>query len=224
MSRLIAVAILVPWSSGALATALSADSQLWSELDATYPLSAALSATGILTTRVGNDLPNPTLTAGGLQIDYRFGSWMASATGYYVSIRNTQSGARTSLWLPAAAMSYEIRLGPVAIFDRNRFEQLDGLAGCPSRYRNRVVADWHFPAGRQLTDVFLSDEAFYDFSRDRWSRNRAQVGVQFHLAQNTRLQTFYMRQNNTYGASARLNVLGLTLQLDLRSRASGAAI
>jgi hypothetical protein len=190
MSRLIAAAILVPWSSGALATALSADSQLWSELDATYPFSAVLSATGLLTTRVGDGLPNPTLTAGGLQIDYRFGSWMASATGYYVSIRNAQGGARTAIWLPAAAMSYEFRLGPVAIFDRNRFEQLEGLPGSPNRYRNRVFADWHFPAGRQLTDVFLADQAFYD----------------------------------THGAPARLNVPGLTLQLDLRSSASGAAI
>jgi hypothetical protein len=85
------------------------------------------------------------------------------------------------------------------------------------RYRNRVVADWHIPGGRHLTDFFLADEAFYDFSKDRWSRNRAQAGVQIHLAQNSRLQTFYMRQNNTYGAPARLNVLGLTLQLDIGS-------
>ena len=217
MSRLFAAAILAPWPSGAVAAAQSVGDQLWSELDATYPIAAAWSATGILTTRLGNSLPNPTLSAGGLQIDYRFGSWIASGTGYYVSIRTAQSGARTAIWLPAAALTYAIRLGPVALSDRNRLDQLEGLPGSPVRYRNRVVADWHIPGGRHLTDFFLADEAFYDFSKDRWSRNRAQAGVQIHLAQNSRLQTFYMRQNNTYGAPARLNVLGLTLQLDIGS-------
>ena len=95
MSRLFAAAILAPWPSGAVAAAQSVGDQLWSELDATYPIAAAWSATGILTTRLGNSLPNPTLSAGGLQIDYRFGSWIASGTGYYVSIRTAQSGART---------------------------------------------------------------------------------------------------------------------------------
>jgi hypothetical protein len=216
MGRLFATAILLPCGSCAVAGALSEDSQLWSELDARYPVAAAWSATGILTTRLGNDLPNPTLTAAGLQIDYRFGSWMASATGYYVSISNAQSGARTQIWLPAAALTYGISVGPVALSDRNRLEQLEGIPGSPARYRNRASADWNIPGGRLLSDVFLSDEAFYDFSRDRWSRNRAQLGVEFQLAPDARLQTFYMRQNNSYGVPARLDVLGLTLQLDIR--------
>jgi hypothetical protein len=215
MSRLFAAAILMPWCSGAVAAALNTDSQLWSELDVRYPVAADWSATGILTTRLGNDLPNPTLSAAGLQIDYRFGSWIASATGYYVSIRSAQSGARTAIWLPAAALTYEIRFGPVALSDRNRLEQLEGIPGSPGRYRNRACADWHILGEGRLTGVFLADEAFYDLSTDRWSRNRAQVGVQWSLAAGTRLQTFYMRQNNIYGAPARLNVLGLTLQLDL---------
>jgi hypothetical protein len=197
-----------------VAAAPYVDSQFWSELDAKYQIAAAWSVTGIATTRLGNELPNPTLTAAGLQIDYRFGSWIASATGYYVSIRNAQSGARTTIWLPAAALTYEVSYGPVVLSDRNRVEQLEGIPGSPGRYRNRAGADCNIPAGRQLTDVFLADEAFYDFSTDRWSRNRAMAGVQFQLAPDTRLQTFYMRQNNITGTPGRLNILGLTLQLD----------
>jgi hypothetical protein len=212
---LFAGAVVAHWSSGAFAATPSVDSQLWTELDATHPLTADLSATGIVTTRLGNDLPNPTLTAGGLQIDYRVGSWTASATGYYVSIRNAQSGTRTEIWLPATALTYEFSIGPLALSDRNRVEQLEGLPGSPLRYRNRAGADWRLPGRQALTDIFVVDEVFYDFSRDRWTRNRAEAGFQFRLAANTRLQTFYMLQHNIYGAPERLNVLGLTLQLDI---------
>jgi hypothetical protein len=216
MRRLFAAAVVVPCSFSTFASVRSMDNQLWGELDATHPITAELSATGILATRLGNDLPNPTLTAGGLQIDYCIGAWTASVSGYYVSIRNAQSGARAAIWLPAAALTYENGFGPVALSDRNRVEQLEGLPGSPMRYRNRAGADWHLPGEHALTDLFVADEVFYDFSRDRWTRNRAQAGVQFQLTANTRLQTFYMYQNNTYGAPSRLNVLGLTVQVDIK--------
>jgi len=191
------------------------DNQLWDELDASYQFAPEWSATAIVTTRLGDDLPNPTLTAAGLQVDYRIGNWTATGTGYYVSIRSAESGARTAIWLPAAALTYAIAFGPVALSDRNRVEQLEGLPGSPIRYRNRASSYWRLPGAHGWPDVFAADEVFYDFATDRWTRNRAQAGVQFRLAPNTRLQTFYMLQKNTHGAPERLNVLGLTLELDI---------
>jgi hypothetical protein len=197
----------------AVAAVPSMDSQLWSELDATHAISADLSATAIVTTRLGNDLPNPTLTAVGLQLDYRINSWIASATGYYVSIRNADAGAYATVWLPAAALTYENHWGRLLLSDRNRVEQLEGVASSPTRYRNRASVDWRVARGKDSTHIFIADELFYDFSKDRWSRNRAQLGLQFHVSADANLQVFYLRQNNTYGTPERLNVLGLTLQL-----------
>ena len=192
------------------------DGQLWSELDATYPIAANWSATAIFTARVGNELPNPTLTAGGLQVDYRSGPWTATGTTYYVSLRNAASGARTAVWLPAGALAYEVTIGPITLSDRNRWEQLEGLPGDPVRYRNRASADWRVPDRHALTDIFVADEVFYDFSRGAWTRNRAQLGVQFRAGPNTRMQTYYLCQSNSYGAPSRLNVLGLTLQFEIK--------
>jgi Protein of unknown function (DUF2490) len=192
------------------------DSQLWSELDVTRAVSAELSATAIITTRLGNGLPNPTLTAGGLQIDYRIGSWMVSGTGYYVSIRSAETGSRLGVWLPAAALTYGIDAGRLALSDRNRVEQLEGLPGSPTRYRNRASAYWRVADGNESPDLFIADEAFYDFSRDRWTRNRAQAGLQFQMGADTKLQVYYLRQNNTYGTPDRLSVLGLTVQVELK--------
>jgi hypothetical protein len=200
----------------ALADAPSVDNQFWSELDATHAISEDLTATAIVTTRLGNDLPNPALTAGGVQIDCRLGSWTASGTGYYVSIRSAESGARTEIWLPAVALTYQYTMGRLALSDRNRLEQLEGLPGAPIRYRNRAGADWHVAGVNELTEVFIADEVFYDLSRDRWTRNRAQAGLQFQPGEATKLQVFYMRQNSTFGIPERLNVLGLTLQLDIK--------
>jgi Protein of unknown function (DUF2490) len=194
----------------------SVDNQLWNELDATRAISADMSATAIVTTRLGNDLPNPSLTAGGLEIDYRMGSWIASGTGYYASVRNAETGTHTAVWLPALALTYQIVVGRFALSDRNRVEQLNGIPGSPTRYRNRASADWHVSSDQRVTDVFIADEVFYDFSRDRWPRNRAQAGFQYHLASHTNLLVFYMRQNNSLGTPDRLNVLGLTLLLDIK--------
>jgi len=197
------------------ATVSSVDSQLWSELDAAHPLRPDLSVTAILTTRLGNDLPNPTLSAGGLQFDDRMGSWTASTTGYYVSIRNAETGARKRVWLPAAALSYRLDVRAFSLTDRSRIERLEGLPGSPTRYRNRASVDWHLSGDSVPTDIFITDEVFYDFSKDGWTRNRAQAGIQFHLDKAARLQVFYLRQNTTYGAPDRLNVLGLTMLLDI---------
>jgi hypothetical protein len=214
--RVISAILMSVCASMAGATASSVDSQLWSELDATHPISADLSVTAIVTARLGNDLPNPTLAAAGLQFDYRIGSWIASGTGYYVSIRNAETGARTTVWLPAAALSYQIDVGAFGLADRNRIEQLESIPGSPTRYRNRASVYWHIAGNTFSPDVFVSDEVFYDFSKDSWTRNRAQGGIQFHVDKDTRLQVFYLRQNTTYGTPDRLNVLGLTLQLDIR--------
>ena len=141
---------------------------------------------------------------------------IASATGFYVSIRNgRKTGARTTIWLPAAAISYQSDVGAFSLADRNRVEQLEGLPGSPARYRNRASVYWHLPGDSVPTSVFVTDEVFYDFSKDSWTRNRAQAGIQLQLDKDARLQIFYLRQNTTYGAPDRLNVLGLTLQLDI---------
>jgi hypothetical protein len=115
-------------------------------------------------------------------------------------------------------LTYRAALGALEISDRNRVEQLEGIPGSPARYRNRAGASWPVSRGRHPTEVFISDEVFYDFSRARWTRNRAQAGLQFDLGSGADLQIFYMRQNNDYGAPDRFNVLGLTLQLQLTSR------
>jgi hypothetical protein len=199
-----------------LSTVYAADSQSWNEVDATHLLNENLTATGIVTARVGNGLPNPTLSAAGVQIDYRVGSWTSTATGYYVSVRDLHTGIGTAIWLPAAALTYSIDVGRLKVSDRNRLEQLEGIAGTPTRYRNRASLTWAVSEIDRLTDAFIADELFYDFTKGRWSRNRIQAGIQCRVTGTTQLQVFYMRQNDTYGALNRLNVLGVTLHLDVK--------
>jgi hypothetical protein len=194
----------------------AADSQSWDEVDVTHILNGNLSATGIVTTRLGSGLPNPTLTAAGLQIDYRIGSWTSSATGYYVSVRNAQTGVHAAIWLPAAALTYNMDVGRLTVSDRNRVEQLEGITGSPTRYRNRASVAWTLSESGRIAKAFVADERFYDFSKDRWTRNRIQAGIQFTLPRDANLQVFYLRQSDPFGALNRLNVLALTLHVDAK--------
>jgi hypothetical protein len=212
--------LLLAWSalsttSAACAAISGTDSQLWSELDVSHALDASLSATGIATARLGDALPNPTLSALGLQLDYRLGPWTASATGYDVRIRSAPSGLRTRIWLPAAALAYELAAGPLRFADRNRVEILEGIPGAPRRYRNRASIYCPVAGAPAAAEAFLTDEVFYDFSRQAWTRNRAQLGLQFRIAAPVRLQLFFLRQDTNYGLPRRLDVLGTTLQLDI---------
>lgn len=199
-----------------LSSVKATDNQSWNEVDVTHVLTESLSATGIVTTRLGNSLPNPTLNAEGLQFDYRLGSWTSSATGYYVTVRNAESGARTVIWLPAAALTYNLDIGRLKLSDRNRVEQLEGIVGSPTRYRNRASLTWALSETDRLTDAYITDELFYDFTKDRWARNRIQAGIQYRIGGDAKLQVFYLRQNDATGALNRLNVLGLTLHLDVK--------
>ncbi len=212
MIRLIAVLAFSAFPGLAHAAVPDPDRQLWSELDVTYRTATRWSATAILTTRLGDAVPDPTLSAGGLQLDRRAGSWTASAAGYYVSIRRPDSGARASIWLPAAALSDAIRVGQLELSDRNRVERLDGVQGSPVRYRNRVSLYWHAPRSMPVAGVFLSDEAFYDFASGQWIRNRAQAGIELPVRADAKLQLSYIRQSTRGAAAGRLDVLGLTLQ------------
>ncbi len=173
------------------------------------------SATAILTTRLGVDVPDPTLTAVGLQVDDQRGAWLASATAYLVWFRRATDGARSTLWLPALAVTWLPVVHGVQLAERNRIEQVEGIPGNPVRYRNRIGIDWPLAARPPAPHLFLTDEVFYDFSSARWTRNRLQAGVACPLSPSTLLQLYLLRQDSRSGAPARLDVLGLTLALAL---------
>jgi hypothetical protein len=138
-----------------------------------------------------------------------------SVGALFVRIRNAATGSATSVQLPLAAVTYTVTISGVTISDRNRVEQIDGIAGSPTRYRNRLLLDYPVKNAGPISHVFLSDEAFYYIKDSRWARNRAQAGLGMPLGAAVELQLFYLRQSDRFSQVRALNVIGTTIKISL---------
>jgi hypothetical protein len=84
-----------------------------------------------------------------------------------------------------------------------------------TRYRNRFLIE--HPIGKAEWDLsfIIGDEVFYDWSVDRWVRNRFAVGVSKVFNKHYTQEFFYLRQNDGVSIPGDLNVIGTTLRFRL---------
>jgi hypothetical protein len=193
-----------------------ANAQVWGEVDLTVPVAPNVSATALAVDRNGEGLPNPTLAGGGLTLDARAGHWTFTLGDLGVAARSAVSGKTVDVDVPLGAVAYGWSLAGLNFDDRSRIERLDGLPGDPWRYRNRLQVSHPLEGLGPIGAVFASDEAFYDFSRQKWDRNRAQVGFSVHVARRQRLDIYYLRQDDRYARPGTLHALGLAYRVVLR--------
>lgn len=205
------------YSSAATSTSTSAeaDSELWSEIDLIQHLSSdvALTGVGVLWTRDG--LRGPTIAGdgGGAILDIKSGSWTFSQGYLWVRVRGTPNGPGADVRFPLISATYEAKWDPVTVSDRNRVDQLAGTPGNPVRYRNRLMVDRSLSTGRSITDIFASEEIFYNLTADRWIRSRTQIGITMALNEDVKIQLYYLLQHDRYSAVRRVNVLGTAVQI-----------
>jgi hypothetical protein len=192
------------------------NAQIWGEVDVTAPISPGVSATALGVVRAGDGLPNLALAGGGVTIDARSGPWTFTAGDLWVAARSAVSGRTVDVDVPLAAVAYGWRFAGAGISERARVERLDGAPGDPWRYRNRLLVERPVTGLGPVGSVFASDEVFYDFGRDKWSRNRAQVGVGLAMSRRAQVQIYYLRQDDRYARPGTLHALGLAYRLDLR--------
>jgi hypothetical protein len=199
----------------ARAAPAGANAQIWTELEVDAPLTDRLSVSGLATLRLADGLPNPSFTAAGGVLSYAVGpQWSFAAGDYFVRVRSAASGQALDLQLPLAALTYATSMAGFEIADRNRAERIVGLTGEDWRYRNRILVTHPLAIG-PVRSVFASDEVFYDVARERWSRNRGQVGIGLTPVGRASLQVYLLRQDDRFSRPGHLNVLGLAMALRL---------
>jgi len=219
-STLLASAVLAAGAAAAASAEAqavkSADNQLWSEIDVSAQVAARLALTATVVDRQGDGLPNPTLWGGGLTGDLRLSpNWSIGAGAYEVQARSAVSGGRLNATLPLAYITADGSAGGFHVSDRNRIEDEVGLPGDPWRYRNRLMVERPLHIALPIRSIFVSDEVFYDFGQRRLSRNRAQVGVTLTPVGPAALQLYLMRQDDAFAHPSGLNILGLTLKVEI---------
>jgi Protein of unknown function (DUF2490) len=187
------------------------DDQLWSELDVIAPLGDKTSVTGIAQLRLSEELPNPTYSAGGLDLNYKAGNWTLSA-GY----RHQVTGDRGEEDYPNITQiallmaTYAWRLGRSTVLFRTRLENTITASSNPWRVRFRGEYRWATPGLGAISYLFTSDEVFYQASDNEWFRNRFQAGMNLIATPRTGIRLYYQRQDSKNTTPGAINALGIT--------------
>ncbi|HWB86007.1 MAG TPA: DUF2490 domain-containing protein [Bryobacteraceae bacterium] len=102
----------------------------------------------------------------------------------------------------------------ILLSDRNRGEfRFVKAKPFSTRYRNRLRMEHDFKIGGIVCIPYGSGEVFFNTSNNRWTPFRYQAGVQIPTGPRVVFDLYYARQHDTSGTPARINALGLTLNL-----------
>jgi hypothetical protein len=147
-------------------------------------------------------------------------AWLQAGLGYRYTESKNAAGEfryqhRGEIELtPRAKLSD--RLG---VSFRNRLELIgnEGDANLNERTRHRLQLQWRTPQWEPLAAVFVSNELFYDFDRNKVSENRViPAGLSFRLTDKARLSIHYMLRSVRGAEHWRHDhVLGTGLSLSL---------
>ena len=215
-------AFLAPlWFLGLSVISVSAqvdqtDNQFWSDAQITVPVTKHFDFNVLGTLRLGRDFGRP--------VDERIGAGFTFRAGKYVTISpnylhiGMQPFARRRVWENRLTLPVTLRFhaGDFRLSDRNLIERRLRNSGINStRYRNRFQVDHPIGATEWQLSLFVADEVFYDWSVDRWVRNRFYIGGTKVFNNHFTQDLYYLRQNDGVSVPGDLNVLGTSLRFRL---------
>ena len=150
------------------------DNQFWSDVQVAIPMTKDIDFNILGILRLGRDISRPVDERIGTGFTFRFGQHLTIAPNYlYIA---TQPVRNRRAWESRLSLPVTLRfnVGKFRLSDRNLFERRIRNPGISSsRYRNRFQIE--HPVGRAewSLSLFVADEVFYDWSIDRWLRNRS---------------------------------------------------
>jgi len=192
------------------------DNQIWSDVQVAIPMTKDIDFNILGTLRLGRDISRPVDERLGLGFTFRFGPHVQIAPNYlYIAtqpVRNRR-GWESRLSLP---VTLRFNVEKFRFSDRNLFERRIRNPGISStRYRNRLQIEHPVGSTKLRLSLFVADEVFYDWSIDRWVRNRFSVGGSKVFNKHFTQDIYYLRQNDGVSVPGDLNVIGTTLRLKL---------
>lgn len=193
-----------------------ADNQSWNDVQVAVPLTKDIDFNLLGTLRVGRDISRPVDERLGTGFTFRFGPHLQIAPNYlYIGM---QPFRNRRVWESRLSLPVTLRfdVDKFRISDRNTFERRIRRPGINStRYRNRLQVEHPVGPKEWSLSLYVADEVFYDWSVDRWVRNRFTVGGSKVLNKHFTLDVYYMRQNDRVSIPGDLNVIGTILRIKL---------
>ena len=213
--RVICVSLLLVIPVSAQSFLDQTDNQQWTDVQLAIPVTTQFDFNLLGTLRIGRDISHP--------IDERVGA------GFTFKVRNVtisphylhigmQPFSGRKVWENRVVLPVQIRfnLGDFRLSDRNQFERrLRNNGVKTTRYRNRLQVERAIGPDGLALSLFVADEVFYDWSVDRWVRNRFSVGGIKVFNKHFTQDFYYLRQNDGVSIPGDLNVIGTTLRFRL---------
>ncbi len=109
-------------------------------------------------------------------------------------------------------------IGSLSVRNENLLEHRRRGRGPETRYRNRLRLAHPARLGGQEVELFISDEAFYDWTDSGWTRNRFRVGLSRPLSRQVEIELHYLRQWDKFEQPGRIDALGIELEIDLEEK------
>jgi hypothetical protein len=192
------------------------DNQFWSDVQFAVPVTKDIDFNMLGTLRLGRDISRAVDERIGLGFTFRFGQHVIVAPNYqYIAtqpVRNRR-GWESRLSLP---VTLRFNVGRFRLSDRNLFERRIRNPGITStRYRNRLQVEHAVGPKKLNLSMYIADEVFYDWSINRWVRNRFTVGASKVFNKHLTEDFYYLRQNDGVSIPGDLNVIGTTLRVKL---------
>src|SRR5215469_6205636 len=181
VSPLLAAVLLAMTAATSQAGTGVPDSQLWTELDVGVPLTERVMITAITQLRLSETLPNPSQTAGGLDLSYKEGEWTVTA-GYRHQLTGDRINEDPNVTQEArGSATYAHRFGRNTVAVRLLLVDTITASNNPWRARLRVEYRRATVGPGPVSYWYVNDEVFYQLSDSEFFRNRAQAGANLQL-------------------------------------------
>jgi len=197
-------------------TVSQSDNQVWTDVQLAVPVTSMIDVNLLGTLRLGRDIHRPVDERVGVGLTVRVGKYVTVAPNFQAI--GMQPFAPRRVWENRLSLPITLRFnaGDFRLSDRNLFERRFRNSGVKStRYRNRFQVDHAIGPDKLKLSLYAADEVFYDWSVDRWVRNRVTIGASKVFSKHYTQDFYYLRQNDGVSVPGDLNVIGTTLRFRL---------
>jgi hypothetical protein len=190
------------------------DNQFWTDVQLAIPVTKDIDANILGTLRIGRGISHAVDERTGVGFTFRFGKYVTVAPNYQqIATRPfpNRKGWENRLSLP---VTLRFNVDKFRFSDRNLFERRFRRPGINStRYRNRLQVEHPVGSDKLGLSLFVADEVFYDWSLNRWPRNRFTAGGSKVFNKHFTQDVYYLRQNDGVSVPGDLHVIGTILRL-----------
>jgi hypothetical protein len=200
----------------ASAQAIQSDNQQWTDVQLAVPVTKSFDFNLLGTLRLGRDISRPVDERVGVGLTFRWGKYFQVSPNFLNIGMQPFRGRK--VWESRVTLPVTLRFtaDKWRFSDRNQVERRWRNSGQKSwRYRNRFQIEHPVGSAKWALSLFAADEVFYDWTVDRWVRNRFSAGGIKVFNKHYTQEFYYLRQNDGVSLPGDLNVIGTTLRFRL---------